>query len=710
MVGCVLCRRLTFNIKQKYLQPRRSGYIVLLPEISPNLHEQSSLLKNDLPDFASFTTEKCVTTLGKHLLNSERGVQALEEKLLKDGCSDVIKEILEPLEKLGGPLDTSWGVLKTLYLADQKLMPSFNYISVHERARRARSSKFYSVAIYNCFKECDTSKMTEEEQRIVKKFKVEGHLNGLDITSVDTKEVLNVTRAKLANEKSSFRSRVEISSKLFKHKITDLSLTRDFPEQLLKLMAENREEPSRGPWTVTLHPQVKTQFLEYCPERQLRWNVWQAATRLASQHGDKSELNNSVCLETIRRLRDDEAKLLGYPTYAHLSMETKMAGSLESVENMLSFLLKKAKPIQDREMVMLQQFSWERGFEGVLQMWDIPYWQRKHKRSVHSYDQESLRDFFPIEKVLEGLLLLCEHLFSLKFMENKEVDRWHPDVRFFHIFEDDGKNPVAGFYFDPYSRSGKPVAVDSVGWVVGITPVARVQHTLPLASLIFNLPPPIYGKPSLLNFTEVTVLFQKIGHMLQQLLCKVNYAEVSGLSNIEWDAVDVCSNFMVHWLYDQKVLDTISQHYTTGEPLHKLQLAELQKHMAGFGLCQELYNAKLDILLYSTKDFWFDIMKKAWHEHFTVPMDERDSTPCSFTSIVSDQWAAAYYSHIWSKILAADVYSAFTESGVDIKNVGTRFRDTFLTFGGSCHPSEVFRRFRGRDPSTKAFLNNLGLN
>lgn len=251
--------------------------------------------------------------------------------------------------------------------------------------------------------------------------------------------------------------------------------------------------------------------------------------------------------------------------------------------------------------------------------------------------------------------------------------------------------------------------------MVGIKNRSEITDIKPLAALIFNFQPPTSENSSLLAFQEVKLLFQKFGQTLQHLLTKTRYSEVAGVSNIEWDAVDVCGHVLSHWLYNKSVIDTISSHITTKEKIPEElfeTLLNVNKHMAGLDLSRELYLSALDLELHSSKEFWLDIVKNLWPQYQCFPLDKLDSHPCSFTQIFSEEWAAAYYSHVWSRLIAADVYSAFHEvqgNEDEVVNVGKRFRDSFLALGGSCHPSEVFRKFRGRDPSPKALLKSLGL-
>uniref|UniRef100_A0A1B0DHY8 Peptidase M3A/M3B catalytic domain-containing protein n=2 Tax=Phlebotomus papatasi TaxID=29031 RepID=A0A1B0DHY8_PHLPP len=351
---------------------------------------------------------------------------------------------------------------------------------------------------------------------------------------------------------------------------------------------------------------------------------------------------------------------------------------------------------------------------GQLEAHDIPYYRRKQLKALHHYDEEIIREYFPLPKVLTGMLELCERMFQIRIVERPGVDTWHEDVRYFDVLDEE--QPVAGFYLDLYTREDVKMQMkDNFGWTVGIRNRSSVTKTNPLSALIFNFPSPIYGKPSLLSFDDVVMLFQRFGYALQHLLTKVNYSEVAGVSNIEWDAVEVASHVMAHFLYNPTTLKEISSHYATEDPLTDAMVKSIQAsrtHLAGYDLCQELYFSALDMELHARKDFWVDVMRELWPRYMTLPLEKKDAHPCSFTPIFSGDWAAAYFSHVWSQVIAADVYSAFHEASNNpeaLAAVGRRFRDTFLAMGGACAPAEVFRRFRGRDPSPKALISVLGL-
>ncbi|XP_047534835.1 probable cytosolic oligopeptidase A [Vanessa atalanta] len=702
------------NFKKPFYQNKRnSGYVVLIPEIGEDGDKSTLLSDNGLPEFNDITIEKCIATISKQSLEYENGVRQIEESSLN--CKNAFVEIFHPLEKLDNELELTWGMAKTLYLGNSSLMPTKSYIQIHERAHKARSSKFNSIPIFHAAvnEKNRLKKITDEEQRLLDKYILEGKLNGLDIKGVK-RERLNNILTDIQKQRGIVRDKVNIATKIFSSIINNEQVAKEFPESLAKSMSVNNDA-NKGPWKLTLQPHIFEPFMQYCPDRELRWNAWQAHVQRCSGYGNK-DLETSTVIEKLRSLRLEQATILGYDTFVDMSMETKMAGSIDNVLNVLDNLLESARPMQDLELQSLQNFANERGFDKNLELWDIPYWQRKQKWSLYNFDENKIREYFPLPKVVNSLFNLCCTLFKIQIVERSDVHTWHKDVKFYDIYDETSNRPIAGFYLDPYAREDEKIRVyDDAGWHVSIRNKSSISSTQPLSALIFNFQAPVNGQQSLLSFKEVNVLFQRFGHSLRHLLTKANYSEVAGLSNVEWDAAEVCGQVMTHWLYDPNTIQGISGHYRTDEPLPDdiiKNIQNIRRHMSGYDLCKELYLSRLDLELHSKKTFWRDLVQQLWPKYNALPFDKYDSHPLSFTKIFSEEWGAAYYCHLWSKMIAADIYSAFDEARTGDQNIiaiGKRYKDTFLATGGSCHPSEVFRRFRGRDPSPHALLNNLGL-
>ncbi|KAG7197017.1 hypothetical protein KM043_017552 [Ampulex compressa] len=677
--------------RSNYLKiPKRNGYIVLVPEIGDDLPYKDPLLKEDkLPAFNTITVEKCIAAIAKQSIEFEECVKNTGEKLQEKENIDVFEDALNFIEEMHLSLEVTWGIAKTLYVGNQSNMPTKTYYNIHTRAKTATSSRYCCKPIFQLCKKLEGKKMKE--------FTYVGNM--------------------MISKTTEIKEKVEVATKLFSHVIKDPIVVRDFPAEYLKIIATDPSQPYVGPWTITLHPYVMETFMEYCPERAMRWKVWEANVIKASVYHDRF-IQTSSALEELRHYRKRKAEILGYKSYAHLSMETKMAGTLENLYATLDQLLQTARPAQEEEFKELTEFAQERGLEGDIKPWDVAYWGRKLENSKYNISSIDIKAYFPFPKVLSGLFNLIEMLFSIKVVENNRTDVWHKDVRFFDVFDLKESNtmPIANFYLDCYVSGDEKKRTTDLGWMLAIKNRSKRVHPTPLVALIFNFQSPAEGKPALLSFREVWTLFAQFGHALKYLLTTINYAEVSGFSFVEWDAVRIPDYFLAYWLYEPSILKQISGHYDTNEalPMVKIDtLIKMRSHLAGYKLCKELYLSQMDLELHDSKQFWVNIMNRLWSKYFVYAQQKKDCHVCSFTSILTEGWGAAYYSNIWSQMIAADVYNAFQEIDINnkqqCKEIGHRYRDTFLSLGGVYPMSEIFRRFRGRDPNPQALFYTLGL-
>ncbi|CRK96720.1 CLUMA_CG009867, isoform A [Clunio marinus] len=719
-------KQLLLTRTTQLISHRNSGFIVLVPEIGEDLNADKNPLigENDLPEFSSITIEKCVGVVGTQGLIAEKKLRELEESLTeKTEIKDVFTEVFNPLEEISSPLDTTWGLSKTLYLGNSTLMPTKSYLTIHDRARRVRVAKFFSQPIHLALKAAQNKKASTEEyddsqKRLINKYLLEASLNGIELEGASRYQLMEVFD-KLNQERSKFQGKLKAARRHFKQNCNDPKIIKEFPLNLLQAISvDPKAHPTKGPWRITLEPFIVKEFMKYCPDHHLRWNVWQADVRKCSTQQEKA-VETSTNIEEIRFLRRQQAKLLGYKSFMDMSMETKMAGSMKTVTDTLGNLLDIARPSQESEIAGLQEFAEKLGFHKKLEIQDVPYYRRLQLEEVHGFDQEVIKEYFPLNKVLVNMFSLAEKLFNIKINERSSVNRWHENVKFFDIFdlETGGKEPVGGFYVDLFARDDEKLfEAENNGWMVAVRSKCELTKTKPLAALIFNFKK-IPDKPLLLSIEDVQMLFNKFGHSLQHLLCKSIYSELSGLTNVEWDAVEIGGNVMTNLIYNENILRKITAHYSNNDPLPEKLISAVmnqQKHLSGFSLCRELYLSALDIELHQRKDFWLEIIKELYPRYHVFPLDKKDAHPCSFEQIFGGEWGGAYFSHVWAKLVAADVYSAFFEANKsqneeEFIEVGKRFRNTFLTYGGNLHPSEVFRRFRGRDPSPKALLKSLGL-
>lgn len=676
-------------------------------------------------EFSNVSIEKCISLIGKQSIDLERNIRLLEISLSgqPNPPKDIFKEVIDPLEKFWAPLETTWGLAKTLYLGNSSLMPTKSFTAIHDRAQRARVTKFNSLPIYTAIKavykeDCSGQEFTEEQKRLLDKYLLEGRLNGLELSD-KKRALLTEAMVKQKKERAKFQQNVDKATANFKNVVKDFEMVREFPTEVLANFAADPSQPLQGPWTVTLKENSLQRFLEHCPNRTERWNVWQAGNRRASTHIDKL-LQNSTTIEEIRFLRKDQADILGLGSFVDLSMQTKMVRDVDQLKDTINAINEFAKPRQDAEISALLKYAQENGFKAdSLEFHDIPFWRRKSLLR-QNYDESLVQEYFPLQKVLSGLFELSLALFKVRIVERdgQAFDRWHEDVRYFDVFDEStgARSPVGGFYLDLYSRDMEKPVAQQKGWTIAVRNRSQVTGSSPLAALIFNFPAErVYKRPCLLTFQDVQLLFERFGYALQHLLTRAKYCDVAGVSNIEWDAVNISSHVLSQFLYEPKVLNSISSHYKTADPLSESLIQALQykrTHLAGHDMCQELFLSALDIEMHATKEFWPDIMRRLWEQFQVLPLDKRNSYPCSWTQVFSGAYGGAYFSNFWSQMVATDVYSAFYEAGEGEKRaeIGQRYRDTFLALGGACNPNEVFRRFRGRDPSPKALISALNLN
>lgn len=704
--------------------PKRNGYLVLVPEIGEDLPGKYPLLKEDkTPEFNTITIEKCVAAIGRQTLEFEDTIKTLGKNIEGiDNISpnDLFKNVIDPIEEISASLNSTWGIAKALYVGNQSKMPTQYYISINNRAAKALASKYVNKPIYQACKSIINNKeikLTNEQRRILTKFVLEGKLNGLELS--DKEELkLSDLMILLFNHLKEYTDKLEVAINQYKFTIKDPKVVAELPDEILKCMVTDSSQYRVGPWTISLDSVVLTQFMEYCADRSMRWKLWEANLIKASVFQDKL-LQTSTLIEEIRHKRIQRANILGYKSYADLSMESKMAGSVENVYNVLDTLLATAYPAQQYEIKTLQTFAKEKGLQDTFQQWDVPYWGRKQLHSICKYKEEDLKSYFPLPKVLSGIFKLIEMLFNVKIVETKRLDVWHKDVRFFDAFDlrESDSVPIGSFYLDPYAREDEKVRISqNDGCLITMQNKSKVSDTKPLAALVFNFQPSLGDRPSLLSISDLQTLFQKVGHMLQHILTTVEYSEVAGHSFVEWDAAFVSQYFFEHWLYEPFILQQISGHHSTGEPLSTEMIETVQKmktHLAGYSLCQSLYLSRFDLELYSGHEFWNDIMKRLWSKHFVFQAYKNDCFICSFDCIFNGELAANYFSTVWSKMVAADLYGAFenipSDNKESLKEIGSRYRETFLAVGGSYPASEIFRKFRGRDPSPKALLKSLKL-
>jgi len=472
----------------------------------------------------------------------------------------------------------------------------------------------------------------------------------------------------------------------------------------------------KGPWRITLEGPLFSPFMEHATRRDLRERLYRAFVTRASA----APYDNGPLISRILTIRQEQAHLLGYADHTALSLSMKMAGTIEAAEKLLGELRATAKPRAVADLAELTAFARERCTDPTMTLrhWDIGFWAERLREHRYAFSDEQLRPYFSLPKVLDGLFALAKRLFGIEIRAaDGETEVWHADVRFFQVFSEQGK-PLAAFYLDPYSR---PAEKRGGAWMDVCLERVRLnadEVRQPVAYLVCNQTPPVDGTPSLMTFREVETLFHEFGHGLQHLLTTVDHPECAGINRVEWDAVELPSQFMENWCLHEGTLRSFASHWQTGAALpgeFVTKLRAARTYRAGSMFMRQIYFSTMDLELHRLADITqLEALVKAIAAENTIlaPLSE-DRFLCGFSHIFAGGYAAGYYSYKWAEVLSADAFAAFEDAGLDdpaaVARVGRQFRDTVLSLGGSRHPAEVYRAFRGRDPSTAALLRHNGL-
>jgi oligopeptidase A len=488
-------------------------------------------------------------------------------------------------------------------------------------------------------------------------------------------------------------------------------------EQLAGVPADARdaaraaaETDGKPGYKLTLHFPSYFPVMQYGENRALREQLYTAYATRASDLG-KPEHDNSAAMRELLQLRHEESQLLGYRNFAEVSMVPKMADSPEQVTDFLRDLSRRARPYAEKDLAELREFARSELGLAELQSWDIPFASEKLKEARYAFSDQEVKPYFTETKVLSGLFRIIETLFEVSIRPDT-AEVWHPTVRFFRI--ERGPQLVGQFYLDPYARTGKrPGAwMDDVRgrWA---RPEGHTQT--PVAHLVCNFTPPADGKPALLTHDEVTTLFHEFGHGLHHMLTQVNDVGVAGISGVEWDAVELPSQFMENFCWEWEVLKHLTAHVDTGEPLPRAlydKMLAAKNFQSGLQTLRQIEFSLFDMRIHAepgSEDRIQQIADEVRAEValFTPPAFNRFQH--SFSHIFAGSYAAGYYSYKWAEVLSADAWSAFEETSALDPETGRRYREAILEAGGSRPAMESFKAFRGREPRIDALLRHQGM-
>jgi oligopeptidase A len=498
--------------------------------------------------------------------------------------------------------------------------------------------------------------------------------------------------------------------------VVEKSRTNGIPEDVLQAAreaAEKHEKQTDGKprWKFTLHAPSYLPVMQYADDRKLRETLYHASATRASEFG-KPEWDNAPLIARIVPLRREMAQLLGYPDFAAVSLVPKMAESPNQVLAFLDDLAKRARPFAEADVEELKTFARnELGIE-KLESWDVAYASEKLRAKRYSFSDQEVKQYFPEEAAIGGLFQVAERLYGVKIVSAK-APLWHPDVRFFEVRDASG-TAIGQFYLDLYARETKRGGA----WMDDAITRRRKRDRLqiPVAYLNCNFSRPVGNKPALFTHDEVLTLFHEFGHGLHHLLTRIEDLGVSGINGVEWDAVELPSQFMENFCWEWDVLREMTRHVDTGAPLPRTlfdRMLAAKNFQSGLAMLRQIEFAVFDMRLHSDFDPAIrsarELLEEVRAQVAVLKPPAYNRFPNSFSHIFAGGYAAGYYSYKWAEVLSADAYSFFEENGILDAKVGARFRDEILGVGGSRPAAESFKAFRGREPNVEALLRHSGM-
>lgn len=627
--------------------------------------------------------------------------------------------LVAPLEEVDDELGKIWSPISHM----NSVVSSEEWREAHDACLPLLSEYGTFVGqhqpLYEAYKSLRASAEFEQMNQ-AKKMVIEHSLRDFELSGIglsdDNKLRYGELVKRMSELTSGFSNQLLDATQAWSKLIVDEAELAGLPESAIaaaKAMASAKEQEG---WLFTLDFPSYLPVMTYSENRALREECYRAFVTRASDQGPfGGEYDNGPLMDEIVALRHELAQLLGFESFAHKSLATKMAETPEQVLAFLNELASRSKEQGKTELAELTDFALQECNASDLQPWDLTFYAEKLKHHRYEISQELLRPYFPEDKVLSGLFYTVSRLFGLSIEEQEKFDSWHDDVRFFHIRDSEGVHR-GSFYLDLYAREGKRGGA----WMDDCRARRQTPNGLqdPVAYLTCNFNAPVDGQAALFTHDEVTTLFHEFGHGIHHMLTKIDVAGVSGINGVPWDAVELPSQFMENWCYEEEALAEISGHHETGKPLPKEMLDKMlaaKNFQSGMVMLRQLefslfdfrlhleYNPKLGANIQAKLD-------EVRQQVAVVKPAEFNRFQHSFAHIFAGGYAAGYYSYKWAEVLSADAFSRFEEEGIFNLGTGRSFLENILQMGGSEEPMTLFKRFRGREPKIDALLRHSGIN
>jgi oligopeptidase A len=650
-----------------------------------------------------------------HLLEECRAIVKITTQITEPFSWE---NLVNPIEKTEDRLNKAWSPVSHInsVVNNNDIREAYN--ACLPKLSQYSTEMGQNKALYNAYFEISNSpsfsRLNQGQQKTIQNALRDFELSGINLNPEQQCRYREISQ-ELSKLSSKFEENVLDATHAWKKHIQDETLLAGIPETTRTLAKTTAETDNLSGWMLTLDFPCYLAIMTYADNPALRQEIYTAfATRASDVNPDTIQWDNTKIMDDLLALRHEKARLLGFNNYAELSLATKMADTPQQVIDFLENLAHKSKEQAQTDFDELQQFAKQEYQSDNLNAWDINYFSEKMRQQQLELSQEEIRNYFPATRVIPGLFTVVNKLYGLTINEISNFDRWHSDVRFFEIYDQD--NILRGkFYLDLYARPNKRGGA----WMDDCVSRKNGPDGLqtPVAYLTCNFTPPANDDPALLSHNEVITLFHEFGHGLHHMLTKVDHLSVSGINGVQWDAVELPSQFMENWCWQKPALEIISGHYQTGAPLPESLLEKMlaaKNFQSGMFMIRQLEFSLFDFQIHlnfdPTKSSNIYSTLSAIRDQFSVV-----TTPAfnrfahSFSHIFAGGYAAGYYSYKWAELLSCDAFSRFEDEGIFNPQTGADFLTHILEKGGSIDAMDLFVNFRGREPSIDALLQHNGI-
>ena len=668
----------------------------------------------DLPRFDAIEASHVAPAIDALLAEARRRTDALTAQ----AGPRTWDTVMQPQEDLDDALSRAWAPVSHLHSVKDSPALREAYGDALEKITDWETELGQNRALYDAVRavrdDAGFAALDPVRRRIV-----DEAIRDFELSGVALEEPARSRYREIANEQSKLATEFEQAlldaTEAWHLDLLDEAALAGLPESARALLRQYAADAGIAGWRVTLQQPSYVAVMTYADDRGLRRQLYQAyATRASDQGPHAGRFDNAPRIERIMALRHESARLLGFPNAAEESLATKMAADAQRVLGFLHDLAARARPVAQRELAELAAFARESLGLDTLEPWDVSYAAEKLRLARYALGEEELKPYFPAERAIEGVFVVAQRLFGVRFAARDGVPTWHADVRYYDVLDADGA-VFAGVYLDLYARQGKRGGAWMDVCRTRRRHVGGVQ--LPVAFLTCNFAPPAGALPSLLTHDDVITLFHEFGHGLHHLLTEVDWPSAAGIAGVEWDAVELPSQFMENFCWTRETLDLFARHWQTGEPLPEdlfRRMTAARHFHAGLFLVRQLEFALFDFRLHLEYDpahgaRAMPLLEEVRREVAVIHPPQWHRFPHSFTHVFAGGYAAGYYSYLWAEVLSADAFARFEEAGVLDAATGERFRRAILAVGGSRPALDSFIEFRGREPDATALLRSYGL-